>query len=212
MSRDQCLLRYGRCSCDLCSRCSKWFPCISTQLSAHRRTEVHALSKIPGFTPISWQALSTRCSNTSKWLIGAECTKVLQPEIERITFRWSCRQVDWASTFYPLFSICLVQVLSDNAEKMSWCLISQRGVREFCGNSRENFEIVGRYLWQIYWSTLWTRSSLQRAGRPLRSSPWIFFNHLCGLYTIVLQFLQSLHFGRERPHIIHDGVTQHSRF
>jgi hypothetical protein len=39
-SRDQCLMRYGRWSCDLCSRCSMWFPCISTQLS-----EMRTLSK-----------------------------------------------------------------------------------------------------------------------------------------------------------------------
>lgn len=31
MSRNQCLLR---CLCDLCSRCSLWFPCMSTQLPA----------------------------------------------------------------------------------------------------------------------------------------------------------------------------------
>jgi hypothetical protein len=61
MSRDQCLLRYGRCSFDLYSRCPMWFPYMSTQLSALRRTEVRTLLKIPGYTRISWQAFSTRC-------------------------------------------------------------------------------------------------------------------------------------------------------
>jgi hypothetical protein len=55
-----------------------WFPRISTQLSALRRTEVRTLSKIPGFTRISWQPFSTRCCHTSKSLIGAEYTKVFR--------------------------------------------------------------------------------------------------------------------------------------
>jgi hypothetical protein len=55
MSRNQCLPSYGRCSCDLCGW---WFICISTQLSALCPTEVGTLSKIPGFTWISWQAFS----------------------------------------------------------------------------------------------------------------------------------------------------------
>jgi hypothetical protein len=42
-SRNQCLLRYGQCSCDSYSRCSMWFPCISIQLSALCCTQVHTL-------------------------------------------------------------------------------------------------------------------------------------------------------------------------
>jgi hypothetical protein len=45
MSTNHCLLGYWRCSCDLYSRCSVWFPCISTQLSALRRTEVRTLCR-----------------------------------------------------------------------------------------------------------------------------------------------------------------------
>jgi hypothetical protein len=78
MSRNRSLLRYGRCSCDLYSRYSVWFPCISTQLSALPRTEVYTLLKIPGFTRISWQAFSTRCCYTSKSSIGVEYTKVFR--------------------------------------------------------------------------------------------------------------------------------------
>jgi hypothetical protein len=58
MSRNNCLLRYERCSSDLYSRCSMWFPCISTQLPALRRTEERILLTIPGFTWIPWQAFS----------------------------------------------------------------------------------------------------------------------------------------------------------
>jgi hypothetical protein len=77
MSRNQCLLRYGRCSCDPYSRCSMWFLCISTQISApsHR---VRTLSKIPACTRISWQTFSSRCCNTCKPFIGAEYTKVFR--------------------------------------------------------------------------------------------------------------------------------------
>jgi hypothetical protein len=49
------------------------FPCISTQLSALRRTEVRTLLKIPGFTRISWLFALIR---TFKSLISAEYTKV----------------------------------------------------------------------------------------------------------------------------------------
>jgi hypothetical protein len=76
MSRNQRLVRYGRCSCDLYSACSVWFPFISTQLSALRRTEVRTLSKISGFNRIPWHAFSVPCCSTSKSMIGAEYTKI----------------------------------------------------------------------------------------------------------------------------------------
>jgi hypothetical protein len=66
MCRKQCLLRYGRYSCDICSRCSVCFPCISSQLSARRRTEFRTLSNIHGFTQIFRQSFSTLCCYTSK--------------------------------------------------------------------------------------------------------------------------------------------------
>jgi hypothetical protein len=59
-------------------RCSMWFPCTSTQLSAFRHTVVRILLKISGFTQLSRQAFSTRCCNTSKSLIGAEYIKVFK--------------------------------------------------------------------------------------------------------------------------------------
>jgi hypothetical protein len=76
MSRNQSLQRYGRYLCDLYSRCSMWFLCISTQFSAPHRTGVHTLLKIPGSTWISGQAFSPCCCNTSKSLIRAEYTEV----------------------------------------------------------------------------------------------------------------------------------------
>jgi hypothetical protein len=55
-------------------------------------------------------------------LIGAEYTEVLGvstvKKIQRIEVKESCRPVDWASAFYPLFTESLVEVLSHNAEKM----------------------------------------------------------------------------------------------
>lgn len=52
ISRNHCLLRYGRCSCDLYGRWPMWFSRISPQLSVFRRTQVRTLSKILGFTLI----------------------------------------------------------------------------------------------------------------------------------------------------------------
>jgi hypothetical protein len=68
----------GRCSYVHYNRCSVWFPYISTQLSALRRTELRTLSKSPGFILISWQAFCTRCCSTFKFLVGAEYIKVFR--------------------------------------------------------------------------------------------------------------------------------------
>jgi hypothetical protein len=128
-SRNQCLLIHERVRCVLCTTLFMWYPRISTQISALRRTEVSTLSKIPGFTRVSWQALSTPCCNTRtcKSLIGAEF-----PEVFRCARSQKCtglRAVDCAGklTGPPCPIHCspksLVQVLSDNAEKMRWCPI-----------------------------------------------------------------------------------------
>jgi hypothetical protein len=62
-------------------------PCISTQFSALRHTEMSTLLKIPGFTRISWQTFSPRCCNTSKSFIGAEYTKVIScPHSQKSTW------------------------------------------------------------------------------------------------------------------------------
>jgi hypothetical protein len=113
MSRNQCLLRYGRYPYDLYSRCSMWFPCIATQLPALRCTQVCTLSKIPGFTQISWQAFSVHCCNTSKSLIGTEYTKVIRyPHSQKSR---GLKSGDYAGQFigpYLLFTESLIQVLS----------------------------------------------------------------------------------------------------
>jgi hypothetical protein len=121
--RNQCLLRYGRCSCDLYSRCFMWFQCVSTQLSA-RHTDVRTMPKIPGFTLISWRAFSARCCNTSvtdRCWTHQSLQLSPQPNIQRIKVRRSCRPVDWVSASHPLFTESLVQVLCDSAEKTRWC-------------------------------------------------------------------------------------------
>jgi hypothetical protein len=74
MCKNQCLLRYGRCSCDLYSRGSVWFPCIWPHLSALRQTEAHTLSQIPGFTRNCWQPFSALYHNTSVNLSSAPNT------------------------------------------------------------------------------------------------------------------------------------------
>jgi hypothetical protein len=88
---------------------------------------VGTLSKIPGFTRISRHAVSISSCNTSKSLIGAECTKAFrcppQRKIQRIKVRRSCRPVDWAPASYPLFTRSLVQLLSYSTEKIIWYLI-----------------------------------------------------------------------------------------
>jgi hypothetical protein len=73
-ARNQCLLRYGRCSY---SRCPIWFPCITTQLSALRRIEVRTLSKFL----VSLESPDRRSLLVAvmSWsLISAEYTKVFR--------------------------------------------------------------------------------------------------------------------------------------
>jgi hypothetical protein len=40
---------------------------------------------------------------------------------------------------------------------------------------QESSEFLKRRISQIFWSTLWTSSSLTADGRPLRSLSWTFF-------------------------------------
>jgi hypothetical protein len=67
-------------------------------------------------------------------------------------------------------------------------IISQRTVGEIFGNSQESSEIVKRHLLQIFWATLWARSSLTADCRLLRSSLWTliqtFFSILCHCLTV----------------------------
>jgi hypothetical protein len=56
------------------------------------------LSKIPGFTRISWYAFSTRCCNTSKSLIDVEYTSIYvspQPKVQRIMSDDRVSQTTW---------------------------------------------------------------------------------------------------------------------
>jgi hypothetical protein len=114
-------------SCHLHNRCSVWFSCIPTQLSAPRLRDVHTFSKILGFTEVFWWALSARCCNNSKLMTVFEYTKVLSGctgKSPRIKVRRSGRPVVWTSMSCSLLSIeSLNQVLSGNAGKMICCSI-----------------------------------------------------------------------------------------
>jgi hypothetical protein len=145
MSRNQCLLRYGWCSCDLYSRCTLWFPCISTQPSALCRTEGCNLSKIPGVTWISWQTFSVHCCNTSRGWVHQSLSMSPPPKMYRIQVRGLCRPVDWASMSYPLFMESLVQMLSDNAEKIRWCPIMHES---------HVLSLMKRHMLQEYWKII----------------------------------------------------------
>lgn len=82
-------------------------------------TEVRILSKIPGFTRISWYAFDTR-SNTSKPLIGPEYTKVLIVSTARYQVNWkqqlaqSVRPIHWLPRVWFRYWQC---------KKMRWCPI-----------------------------------------------------------------------------------------
>jgi hypothetical protein len=106
--------------------------------------EMHTLWEIPRFTWISWQAFYTHCCNTSKSLISAEYGKVFRyshSQKSRGLRSGSCRPVDWVSTSYALLIECLVQMLSDSAEKMRWCPIIHE----------PHVLLKKRYMLQEYW-------------------------------------------------------------
>jgi hypothetical protein len=104
------------------SRSSVWYPCSSTRLSDLRQTEAGTLLKIPGYAQISSQPFPASCYNTSKSLIGVEYTKASMSfhgqKIHRNEVRRSCRPVDWTSVSYPRYTESLVQLVSDNVERM----------------------------------------------------------------------------------------------
>jgi hypothetical protein len=74
-------------------------------------------------------------------------------------------------------------------------IISYRIVSEICKNSQESSEIVKRCLSQTFWSTIWTRSSLTTNTGHFALHREHLFARLWTIYTTVLQFLHSLHFG-----------------
>jgi hypothetical protein len=74
------------------------------------------------FSPISQQALSTRCWSISKSLIGSEYTKALKFYHSQES-RGSFRPVDWVPTLYLLSTAVLAQMLCENVKKMRWCPI-----------------------------------------------------------------------------------------
>jgi hypothetical protein len=113
ISRNQCVLRYGRCSCDSYSRCS-------TQLLALLRTEVRTLSKFPGLTPNFWPAFSARCCNITKSQFSNEYTAQFRWPHRQYSRKWrsgNCQ--DLASS--PRLTESLARTLSGNAEETGWC-------------------------------------------------------------------------------------------
>jgi hypothetical protein len=81
--------------------------------------------------------LSHRSALSTPKLLGVPTAK-----IQRIKVIGSCRPVDWASASYPLFTKSLVQVLSDNAEKISWCHIM---------HELQVLSLMKRHMFQEYW-------------------------------------------------------------
>jgi hypothetical protein len=81
---------------------------------------------------------------------------------------------------------------------------------EICGNSHQSSEIVKCCLSQIFVQhSKQDHHSLQMANHFVLHHEHLF-GHLWTFYTIVLQFLNSLHFVHELLCIIHDRFPQHS--
>jgi hypothetical protein len=79
---------------------------------------------------------------------------------------------------------------------------------KICGNLHDSSEIVKCHFSTIFWLTLWT---LQIADHFTLHWEHLF-TYLWTFYTIILQFLHSLHFGHKSLHIIYNGMLQHSCF
>jgi hypothetical protein len=109
MSRNRCLLRYGRCSCEHYSSCSV---CGSHALQHNSQLFIAQRCSPCRKFIILLETHDRHCSNTYKPLIGAEYTYVSSKlTVQRIEVRRSCRPDDWASASYPLFMESLLQML-----------------------------------------------------------------------------------------------------
>jgi hypothetical protein len=67
VSRNQYLLRYGCCPCNLSGWCSVRFTCISPQLSALRHMEMHTLSFLGSLKSPHWHSLLIASVSRSHW-------------------------------------------------------------------------------------------------------------------------------------------------
>jgi hypothetical protein len=117
---------------------------LNTAFSSSSHRGPHSV-EIPGFTRISLWEFSTPCCSTSevidwRWLHQSLVSP--QPKIQRIEVKGSCRPGDWASASCSLFTESLVQVLSDNAEKMRWCPIM---------HEPHVLSLMERHMFQEYW-------------------------------------------------------------
>jgi hypothetical protein len=100
-----------------------------------------ALSKIPGFprSPDRHSLLFAviplthySAPNTQKLVVAP------QPKFQWIKVRGLCRSVVWTSGSYPLLTTSMVQELSDNAERMIWCI-------------SHTCLLMNRHMFQEYW-------------------------------------------------------------
>lgn len=100
--KDQCLLRYGWFSCYLCSRCSVWFPCMSTKLSA-----LFLVASVRSFKNsfyLNHRTGSIHGSNTSVSLIILEYTEVFEwphSQNSRELKSGGIMQASWLSLHIP---------------------------------------------------------------------------------------------------------------
>lgn len=102
MSKHQCLLRYGRFSCYLCSRCSVWFPCMLTKLSAlFLIGSVHSFKNSFYFYHLTgMRSLCMALTPLCYWSYWNTLKSFEWPHSQNsrgLKFQGSCRPVDWAS-------------------------------------------------------------------------------------------------------------------
>jgi hypothetical protein len=144
-----------------------------------------------------------------KLLLNVATARIEAPVISRNKFLYACvKEVCclWAKPRFDIFHQLLIIVEALWSQPYSI-------VNESCGNSHESSEIVKCCLSQIFWSTLWTRSTLTTDGQSLHSSLWTWFpilEHSTPLSYSSLT-LHSLYFGY-KPCTIHDGFLQRSWF
>jgi hypothetical protein len=191
--RNQCLMRCERWY-DLYSTCCTRSPCLLTQFQLFVAQKCALCRKfllplespdrnsvlVPVTLLIYWSAL-----NMPKFWLSQ------QPKIQKFALRGSCRPVDWISASYPLFTKSLLQVLSDNVEKIRCRPIRYKPYR---------LSLMKRHIFQKYWKIIYqklkyttsvdllgnttiyescSKMPTQTMTRPYLSRHW--FLDICGL-------------------------------
>jgi hypothetical protein len=183
LSRNQCLLRYGRCSCDSYSMCS-------TQLSDLLRTEVRTLSTISCFTPNSWESFSARCCNVLPKRSVLLCDICAQKDSMQRIFIQKC-------FLFTVGKVCCVKRFTTGWQTFRWWRRGWNGGVEVAETTDKRllccgFRRTGKAMGQVY-QCLW------RIWLEINVFPQVRISHVWSFVSICDLFTSPPSYGSPLP-------------